>query len=290
MRRLILAARANAETVRPRRRPAPPPAWPRRLRRWSAAALGLAMLGGLGAWVWHDGRLQALGAEALATLERRIETAGAEAGLALDNVLVTGRRITEPSDLRAALGVVRGMPLLAIEPAEARAALERLPWVRRARVSRDLPNLLRVHLVERRPLARWQHRGAVRVVAADGRPVPGAAPGQHPDLPLVVGPGAPATAPVLLEMLATRPALARRVRAAVRVSQRRWNLRLDNAVTVQLPAADPGRAWRFLAAQERRHSLLQRDIEVVDLRLPERMVLRLSPDARPEPVASGEPT
>jgi len=290
MRRLILTGRANAQAVRPARRPASPPAWRRHLRRWSAAGLALAMLVGLAAWGLHSGRLQAAGTATLMRLDRTVNAVSADAGLALDNVLVTGRRITEPSDLRAALGVARGMPILAVEPAAARAALERLPWVRRARVSRDLPDLLRVHLVERRPLALWQHRGALRVVAADGRPVPGAAPAKHSDLPLVVGTGAPAATPALLALLATRPALARRVRAAVRVSERRWNLRLDNDVAVQLPAEDPRRAWQFLAAQERRSGLLQRDIQVVDLRLPDRMVLRLAPGARPEPVASGEQT
>ena len=45
----------------------------------------------------------------------------------------------------------------------------------------------------------------------------------------------------LLDMLASEPDLAARVTAAVRVGDRRWNLRIDNAIDVLLPEDDAGR-------------------------------------------------
>ncbi|MCH7555160.1 MAG: cell division protein FtsQ, partial [Proteobacteria bacterium] len=55
---------------------------------------------------------------------------------------------------------------------------------------------------------------------------------------------------------------------------RRWNLRLDNGVDVELPEAGINAAWRRLADIERRHRLLSRDITAIDLRLPDRLVVR----------------
>ena len=48
-------------------------------------------------------------------------------------------------------------------------------------------------------------------------------------------------------MLATEPELAARVSAAIRVGDRRWNLRIDNAIDVLLPAEPPAAAWAQLA-------------------------------------------
>ena len=75
-------------------------------------------------------------------------------------------------------------------------------------------------------------------------------------------------------MLAREPELAGRVSAAPPGSaSRRWNLRLDNGVDVKLPADSPQAAWALLARLEREQSLLARDVSVIDLRLPDRLVV-----------------
>jgi cell division protein FtsQ len=76
-------------------------------------------------------------------------------------------------------------------------------------------------------------------------------------------------------MLASAPDLAGRVTAAVRVDDRRWNLRIDNAIDVLLPEQDPAAAWARLSELERTSKLLKRDIQTVDMRLPDRLVLRV---------------
>ena len=80
-------------------------------------------------------------------------------------------------------------------------------------------------------------------------------------------------------MLAVEPDLAPRVRAAVWVGDRRWNLRFDNGVDVKLPADSPQAAWSLLARLEREQRLLARDITIIDMRLPDRLVVRLGPAA-----------
>jgi len=92
-----------------------------------------------------------------------------------------------------------------------------------------------------------------------------------------VGDDAPSKAPTLLAMLASEPALAARVAAAVRVGGRRWNLRFDNGIDAALPEQEPESAWRRLAALERSDDLLERAITRVDMRLPDRLVVRLAP-------------
>jgi cell division protein FtsQ len=122
----------------------------------------------------------------------------------------------------------------------------------------------------------WQHEGRQEVIDQEGEAIRGADPGRFARLPLVVGDGAARRAAALIGMLGREPALAARVTAAVRVDDRRWNLRIDDSIEVLLPEEKPEAAWTQLAAFERRNSLLKRDVQRVDMRLPGRLVVRVN--------------
>ena len=110
-------------------------------------------------------------------------------------------------------------------------------------------------------------------------------------LPLVVGSGAPEFAAALLDQLAAQPLLRARVVAAIRVGERRWNLRLNNGADVLLPEGAEAAAMSRLLELQASQSLLDRPLQTLDLRLPDRMVVRAQPDARmpipPAPVPPG---
>ncbi|WP_299440827.1 cell division protein FtsQ/DivIB [uncultured Rhodospira sp.] len=252
--------------------------------RLVAGLLALIALTGGGLWVWDSGiigrQIEATGAA--------LERIAARGGLVVRSVTVEGRARTNPTRLLAALGTARGEPILRFDPHAARARVEALPWVATARVERRLPDSIHVVLSEREPLALWQRvpgadyaiidrTGAV--VEVDTRP--------FADLPVIVGADAPPAVPELMRLLALEPALADRVRAATWVDGRRWTLHLDDVATgidVRLPEDDPAAALARLAELERDDRLLARDIDRVDLRLPDRLVVR----PRAVPGTSGE--
>jgi cell division protein FtsQ len=60
------------------------------------------------------------------------------------------------------------------------------------------------------------------------------------------------------------------------VAERRWNLRLLNGIDVRLPETDVESALNRLVQLDRDKKLLTRDISMVDLRLPDRVTVRLS--------------
>ena len=71
----------------------------------------------------------------------------------------------------------------------------------------------------------------------------------------------------------------RRVTAAVWVGGRRWNLRLEDQIDVRLPAQNPEHAWKKLVELDQEHALLDRDITTVDMRIPDRLIVRMRPEA-----------
>ena len=103
---------------------------------------------------------------------------------------------------------------------------------------------------------------------------------------LLGGPGAPEHVGELLLLLAYEPAVARELRSAVWVGQRRWNLVLNNGVEIWLPEEDAVAALQQLVKLDDKHKLLSREFGVVDLRLPDKLYLRKRGpgDATPGPV------
>jgi cell division protein FtsQ len=233
-----------------------------------ATCAGVAVLTSdspIGAWV----RSNASGCllEATATL-----------GFRVGDVRVEGRATTDRNTILEALGAHPGTPILGVDLERARRRLESLPWVRSALIERRLPDTIYVRLVEREPMALWQHNGRVVLIDTTGSVIPVGRLDRFAKLPLVVGEDAPRHAAQLLAILASEPDLAARVTAAVDVDGRRWNLRIDNSIDVLLPEDDAAAAWTDLARLQRTSAILQRDVQAIDLRLPDRLVVRVNPE------------
>ena len=228
-------------------------------------------------------------ATAATAMQGRVAAAGTAFGFAVANVSVVGRNRESRSALLSALGVARGTPILGVDLGLAKTRLEALPWVRVADVERLLPDTILVRISERRPLAFWQRHGTLVLVADDGTVLPTSKLDDFRSLIVLVGDDAPRYGTALIDMLATEPDLARHVAAAVRIGGRRWNLRLDGGIDIALPEQNPEAAWRRLAALDRSDQLLERNILAVDLRLADRLVLRLPPEpAKPASPKSGK--
>jgi cell division protein FtsQ len=205
--------------------------------------------------------------------------ASASMGLTVERVMVEGRHDTPPELLISTIEVTAGDPILAIDPETLRLRLEDLPWIRSATVERRLPGEIRLTIVEREPIALWQRDGRYHLIDRYGDSLPITETGKYTGMIVLTGEDAPAQAQALLDLLALEPELATRVVAAQRVGARRWNLQFDNGVDVRLPEEEPAAAWRALAAMEREQGLIDRDLVMIDMRVPDRLIVRLSPAA-----------
>ena len=211
-----------------------------------------------------------------------LHTSALSADLRLNEVYIRGRSKTTQKEILDTLKIERGMPITAVDLPKSREDVQRLPWVKTVQIERRLPHILYIRLTERTPVAIWQNKGLYRPVDSDGQPIETFV--QKLDgLPLVVGSDAPEKTPELLTFLAQEPELNERVKAAVRKGQRRWDILLDDiekGITIRLPEKDPASAWGRLANLNRTERLLERKITLVDLRQPDKLVIRLEEDAR----------
>jgi cell division protein FtsQ len=160
-----------------------------------------------------------------------------------------------------------------------RDQLKTNPWIGDATVRKFLPGQLQIAIKERVPFALWQKERHVSVIADDGTVLETFVAPQNLTLPLVVGKGAETRAKAFLALLDRYPALRAQVRASILVGERRWNLRLRNGLDIRLPETDAASALDQLVALDREVRLLSRDIVAVDLRLNDRVTVRLSDKA-----------
>ena len=268
--------------VKPRKRVIP--LWrTNRLIGFSAALL-LAGITGAGAWAmqsgWAEKKYDDVRWGAIAT--------SAQLGFTVQEVLVTGRSETKREELIRMLEVERGAPILAYDFTRAKERVETLPWVLNAKVERLLPDTLVLHLIERRPLALWQKNGQFALIDEEGEVIITSGLERFRGMMHVVGADAPNNVGPLLELLATQPEIKNKVKSAVRIGGRRWDLRLNGGIDVRLPEDGAPEALARLARFERESNLLSRDIRILDLRIPDRVILRRQPNIEIKPSSPRE--
>ena len=238
-----------------------------RAPRHAGVALGALLVGSSVAYG------AALGGQAAAWSD----AAAASLGYGVVDLALEGAVETGEAAIAAAVGLDgtrRSLP--AIDVASAREALVALPWVASATVAKEYPGTLRVALTEREAVARWllgsrtflvDAKGGL-IVEADGRA-----------LPLLVGEGADAHVADALALRLAVPEVTDAIKAMVRVGARRWDIVTHTNVIVMLPAETPEAALRRLADIQASQRLLDKEVAAIDLRLADRMTVRLTPEA-----------
>jgi cell division protein FtsQ len=212
-----------------------------------------------------------------------IEHLAVAAGFGVKRITLTGQLHATDAAITAALGAGPDTMMLGFDTDAAKARLEAVPWIRHAQVMRLLPSTLQVVLEERTPYAIWQNKGQTYVVDAEGVVLAPALREAYAGLPLVVGEGAGKGAAQLFDQLTSHGDLTQNLVAAIRVGDRRWTLKLTSGIEIMLPDDNVAEALTSLAKLDRARGVLKRDIAAVDLRLLDRVTVRLRATASAAP-------
>ena len=200
-------------------------------------------------------------------------------GFGIDRVTISGIAELSEIEVLVAAGIDPKISLAFFDAESARRRLEATPLIKQATVRKLYPGEISITLTEREPFALWQSEGQHFLIAADGAVIDRMDDGRFAHLPLVVGPEANLKVRDYMALRAEAGKLAPRIRAASLVAGRRWNLKLDNGLDVRLPEEDAKGALKRLVALETDVRLLEKDVLAIDLRQPDRVVMRLSEEA-----------
>lgn len=232
-----------------------------------SALIGAGLLVGLFATIPHWPRW-------IAQADEKFIAVSAQNGYIVNNVQVIGRDRVPAADLLTALHIQRGMPLFAYHPQNAQDAVRQLTGVKSVFIERRWPDTVFIRLQERLPAARWQKHEQVRVVDTEGKIVAVKPNEDVTRYPIIIGQGATKQIVPLFQLLQPQPELLAQVKAATWIGKRRWDLTLKNGMVIKLPAKDTDLALSKLMRLAKKESLLERDLAVIDIRLPRQAVLR----------------
>jgi len=247
-----------------------------RLPRGAGVAAAIVLiLGGVGYGVVKGEHLPVI----VEFLEDVRDQAANAVGFSITDLTVTGHNQLTKEEVLASARVTGRSSLLFLDADATRERLKTNSWIADATVRKLLPGQLQIEIKEREPFALWQKDRRVSVIANDGTVLEGFVAPQLLTLPLVVGRGAETRAKEFFELLERFPAIRDQVLASVLVGERRWNLRLRNGLDVRLPETEVAGALERLVTLDREARLLTRDIAVVDMRLSDRVTVRLSEQA-----------
>lgn len=212
-------------------------------------------------------------------LDEGIRAVTARVGFAIENIEVSGNRETSEIDVLQQIGLDGWTSMVGFDVQAARERIVELPWVEAATVRKVYPATIEVSVVERKPFAVWQQANRLFVIEEDGDVIAPFSGNRYASLPLVIGAGADEAGPEFVAHVSRIRGLADRVRAYVRVADRRWNIVLDNGVTIKLPEHGVKVALAEASRLDAEYALFARDIAAVDLRLPDRLVVALTEGA-----------
>lgn len=198
----------------------------------------------------------------------------AQAGFRVNDITVEGRKRTQRGDLLDVINIDQNAPIFAIDVDAIHARIEALPWVERAVVQRRLPNLVHVQLTERRAFGFFRKGDELTLIDRNGVAITKHHLRQFAHLPVFSGVGATLRAADFMDLLADYPVLRNRMIAAHWTGERRWTVHLDHGGEVHLPATDMSGALDRLMQLEKDRRILAQENQAIDLRLPDRVLLR----------------
>lgn len=209
----------------------------------------------------------------------------------IQDIVVTGTHYLGQAEVVANLPFERGDALGRINLPLAANKLKQLPWVRQVHLRRDwVRQQVVVDIQEWQPVALLQQQGRVKLMNAEGMVLNAPLTSAFQQFILLVGAGAAKQWAGLDHLLASQPMLRERIKTASWVGNRRWDLQLDNGVTIKLPEGDAAAALaKFVSLDKRGQdgnpaqlNRLSPPITTVDLRLPDRVTLRGLPAGKPK--------
>lgn len=252
------------------------------LKRFGVSIVVLVVLGWAGAWFF----LSDADIKTRDWIENQVLSVTADAGFAVNNILVEGRENSDIEVLKAIINVKKGDPLFSLNPDDAQELVERVVWVKSAHIERRLPDTIYIGLEERQPMALWQVDGKLKLIDRQGEVITSDGLAKFKNLIVVVGTDAPSRTPQLFGNLQAENVIYERVKSVSWIGKRRWDLKLKSGLVVKLPEEDVGYALSRLADAHKKDGLLDKDLSSIDLREAERIVVRTRPGAVQEYKAS----
>lgn len=151
--------------------------------------------------------------------------------------------------------------------------LEKISWIKAVAVHRKLPGEILIRVAERVPVAILKKHNKLHLVDSGGVILGNDGIGNYYNLPIIAGEGAAKEIFSFLRSINKFPKIRKQLIFAIRVGRRRWNIMINQGITIKLPERGLLQAFGILDELADSKGLFNKDIGCLDLRIPDRVVI-----------------
>lgn len=191
--------------------------------------------------------------------------------LVVENVRINGTVHTKGSDIIEKIGLSKNESMWSLNITEVVNRINELPWVKKSDIKKIYPSTLEINIYEHNPIAIWFFDGKKYLVDDESNIIEKLNPADFNNLKVIAGHNALSEIPNIMDILQKFPYFKKKVKSILRVGDRRWTVRLYNGITIHLPENKIADSIRDLEYLDNEKLLLSRYIDVIDMRLPDRI-------------------
>jgi len=147
-----------------------------------------------------------------------------------------------------------------------------LPWVGRVVITRNMPDILNISIVEYEPFAIWQSENKKYITDKEGNLIPFEDAEEFKHMVILSGKGANNHAKSLFNIFVIDPALSSNVYSATWIGNRRWDIRFENGLLIKLPESNISEAWQHLIKIYNTPGSIV-GLKIIDLRISDKIYL-----------------
>ena len=209
-------------------------------------------------------------------MHRQYSLWAAGMGYQVSDVVTTGTDRLNPRRVDDIVLGTRGRAMPELDLGELRSEVMQLSWVKDARVSRQLPDLVKVDIVERKPYAALRKPDRLVLVDVTGHELEPVSRADADGMLMLSGPGAQGQVEALDRLLDAAPALRPQVKGAEWIGNRRWDLTFKTGQQLALPRGEDEAASALIsfARLDGANRLIGGKATAFDMRTADRIYLR----------------
>lgn len=194
--------------------------------------------------------------------------------LTLENVYLEGQNYTDLDQIMNKLDLKVGQNILSFSVSNIQKQLLEINWIKYAIVERNLPNTLFIGIIEKNPIALWQHNNQFNLIDEDGEVITNANIERFSNYIIIIGQDAPKYIQSLLCIISKDQKLFKNISHAIRIGDRRWDIKFHNNIVVKLPEENFESAWNYIVDLHNKQNLFGKNISTIDLRIASKMYIK----------------
>ncbi|MDC3084470.1 cell division protein FtsQ/DivIB [Gammaproteobacteria bacterium] len=195
----------------------------------------------------------------------------AQLDIKLKNVKILGIENTKPTEVINIVSGLKETSLSNIDLHEISTQINNIDWIKKSELRKVYPSTLVVKVYEHNPIAIWFNNGNKFLVDDESEIIKELNPNNFKNLKVIAGLNALEDIPEIISMIRNYPEFEKKIKSLLRVGDRRWTVRLHNGITIHLPEKNVANAIEEIEQLDSKHALLSRYVDIIDMRLPDRI-------------------